>query len=358
LARYCYYGSRTNWGAYHGTKRDAVSIMYGGIDSDLLKIFLNLDHQMLHKVFSSYSREHGPSAASYARKTYTKWQSGSVKPSGKTLERLVSTLPPLLSFNTKCELLRRLRERNRQRENHNLTVDTTNWAQAIAPLVSRIVSKAYTAVVPEIVERRLEWLADGDMQAAKAILAEAEAQEGRNAVVLLKQEFQNIERIIPSLPRGGKVTHAIELPYGRIHLTIKRNKYMANENKSIVPKSKTESLFRPTAEDIFDTAFDNLDREQASNVSNKAAEEAIRIVAEKKRSEQKFDNAKKDIGRFIENANEMDRASGVRDYSMSGAFESASGTTNIQVSRQRSKTAIVIAVVVGLVLLLYFLSRH
>lgn len=357
MARYRYYQKRTNWSSYHGTKRDAVSMMSGGIDGDILNIFLNLDRQALYQVFRTYSQDYGSSAASYARKTYSKWQSGSVKPSGQTLERLVLTLPPLLSFDVKCELLRKLRERNRQRENHTLTVDTSNWAQSLAPLVSRIVSKAYSAELPEIVERRLEWLSSGDMQAAKAILKEAEAQEGRNAIALLEQEFQNIERILPSLPRGGKVNHVIQLPYGRINLTIKRHKYMEEENTSIVPKSKNNSLFRPTAEDIFETAFENLDREQARNVSEKAAEEAMRIVADKKRSEQKFDNAKKDINRFIENANMMDKASGVRDYSMSGSFESASGMTNIQVSRQRSKTAIVIAVVVGLVLLLYFLSK-
>lgn len=357
MSKYRYYENAGNWNAYHRTRRSLVSIMSGGIDADILEIFLNLESQTLRQVFEIYTRDYGKSAAHYARRTYTKWQSGSVKPSGQTLERLVSTLPPLLSFDVKCELLRKVRETTRQRETHHLTVDTTNWARKIAPLVSRIVSRAYTAELPESVERRLEWLASGDMQTAKAVLARAEVEEGKIAVALLKQEFQNIESILPSLPSGGKVMHTIELPYGSICLTIKRHKNMEEEDKSLVPKTTTESLFRPSAEDIFETAFENLDQEQARNVSSQAAEEAMRLVAEKKRAEQKFNSATRDIDRFIENANMMDQASGVRDYNMSGAFESASGVTNIQVSRQRSKTAIVIAVVIGLVLLLYFLSR-
>lgn len=357
MSRYRNNESYRNWNTYDGTHRSLVSMRTGGIDADILDIFLNLDAQSLRCVFEIYARNYGKSASSYARRTYSNWQEGIVRPSGQTLDRLVSTLPPLLSFDAKCELLRKLRERTRQRENHRLTVDTSNWMQEIAPLVARIIEKAYSAQLPEIVERRLDWLSSGDMQAAKALLAKVEAEEGKISVALLRQEFQNIEDILPTLPRWGKVTHTIELPYGSIHLTIKRRKKMGEEKQGIVPKTKTESLFRPTAEDIFETAFENLDREQARNVSNKAAEEAVKIVAEKKRSEQKFENAAKDINRFIDNASLMDQASGVRDYSMNGTFESASGVTNIQVSRQRSKTAIVIAVVVGLVLLLYFLSK-
>ncbi len=342
---------------YGMSKRLAVSIACGGIDDDILGIFLSLDWKTRDKVFIAYERAYGKSAADYAKRTYKKWKTGVVTPSGQTLERLVDTLPPLLSFGVKCELLSKLRERNRKKEVHRLKVDIGNWATAVIPIVSRLVGRAYSAELPEIVERRLHWLSSGDMQAAKSILAEAEAQEGRNAVALLKQEFQNIEGIILSLPRGGKVTHTIKLPYGDIELIIKRPRNMKEDNKGMVPKPKTESLFRPTAEEIFEQAFENLNHEQAQQVSAKAAEEAVKIVAEKKRSEQKFENARKDIDRFIEDARMMDQASGVRDYHMSGSFEGASGVTNVQVSRQRSKTAIVIAVVVGLILVLYFLSK-
>lgn len=128
---------------------------------------------------------------------------------------------------------------------------------------------------------------------------------------------------------------------------------MANDNKDLIRKN--ESLFRPTAEDILDNPFENLDRQQTEDISRQAAEEAVRIAVEKKRSEQKFENAQKDISTFVDNANRIDQASRGRDYSMSGSFESASGTTNVQISKQNSKMAIIIAVVVGLVLLIFFL---
>ena len=93
--------------------------------------------------------------------------------------------------------------------------------------------------------------------------------------------------------------------------------------------------------------FTNLDEDQARQVKAKAAQEAMRIVAEKKRGEIKYENAAKDIANFVANADLMDQRK--TDYQMSGQFESASGMTKIQVGRNWSQT-IVIAVVIGLVL--------
>ena len=131
---------------------------------------------------------------------------------------------------------------------------------------------------------------------------------------------------------------------------------MANDENKLVQKN--QSLFRPTAEDILDNAFENLSAEQAQEINAKAAKEAIRIYTDKKRSEHKFENAKKDMTNFIQNANELDHASRGRDYSMKGSFESASGTTNVEISRKTSQTAVTIAVVVGLILLVFFLFKH
>jgi hypothetical protein len=50
-------------------------------------------------------------------------------------------------------------------------------------------------------------------------------------------------------------------------------------------RQKDSSLFKPTAEDIFEDVFSDLDHEQAAQVKARAAEEAMRLVAEKKRGE-------------------------------------------------------------------------
>ena len=112
------------------------------------------------------------------------------------------------------------------------------------------------------------------------------------------------------------------------------------------------SLFKPTAEDIFDDVFTNLDQEQAAQVKAKAAEEAMRLVAEKKRGEIKYANASRDIANFVNNADLMDQRK--KDYQMSAEFEGASGVTKIQVGRNWSKT-LVVASVIGILLVLILL---
>lgn len=121
-----------------------------------------------------------------------------------------------------------------------------------------------------------------------------------------------------------------------------------DNNETDLVRQNNTGLFKPTADDIFDDVFSDLDQDQARQVKAKAAQEAMRIVAEKKRGEIKYENASKDLANFVMNADLMDQRK--KDYQMSGEFESASGLTKIQVGRNWSQT-IVIGVVIVLVLL-------
>ena len=125
-----------------------------------------------------------------------------------------------------------------------------------------------------------------------------------------------------------------------------------SENGTELVRQEESSLFKPTAEDIFDDVFTNLDQEQAAQVKAQAAEEAMRLVAEKKRGEIKYANASRDIANFVNNADLMDQRK--KDYQMSAEFEGASGVTKIQVGRNWSKT-LVVASVIGILLVLILL---
>ena len=121
-----------------------------------------------------------------------------------------------------------------------------------------------------------------------------------------------------------------------------------DDNETDLVRQNNTGLFKPTADDIFDDVFSDLDENQARQVKAKAAQEAMRLVAEKKRGEIKYENASKDLANFVMNADLMDQRK--KDYQMSGEFESASGLTKIQVGRNWSQT-IVGAVVIALVLI-------
>lgn len=101
----------TNWNEFHERRRAKVSAKYGGIDEDVQAAFFCLDSSTLVEFFKAYKSQYGPSAAAYARKTYSTWKSRDIEPSAETSERLLETLPPFLSFQTKCALLQKLRDR-------------------------------------------------------------------------------------------------------------------------------------------------------------------------------------------------------------------------------------------------------
>lgn len=344
------YSSRAYWGEYNGSQRAALTATFAGFDKDILEEFYRLTSSQLSSLFAIYERKYGRSAAAYARRTYAGWKFGSTRPSAKTVGRLLESLPEVLGFEAKCELVRKLRFRYRNPESHNLKVSTADWQGAVVPLVKRLILKAQSANLPAYVEQRLSWLSNNDSQAAQALLARSEVYEGALSVCLLKHEFAAIESALSVLTRS-KVKHTIRLPYGSIHLTIKRAKNMSDNNdEKHLTRRDESSLFKPRTEDFFDDVFSSLDEKQTNQVKVKAAEEAMRIVAEKKRAEIKTTNARHDIRDFIENADEMERRK--KDYEMRGRFESASGSTEIQVSRNWSQTLVVAGVIVAILVII------
>lgn len=191
-------------------------------DADMVKVVLNLEQKALEDLFTLYRREFGTEAARYARRTYNKWKSGEVRPNRQTFDRFLVHLPSVMSFDLKCEVLRKLRQEYCPKADYRLKVDTRGWREAVAPLVAEIVGKAYTAQLPRHVERKLRWLAADDMQAARSILVESQAQESRNTLFLLEREFDNMEQLLRAAGARGEVTHTVKLPLGTITLTIER----------------------------------------------------------------------------------------------------------------------------------------
>ncbi len=338
------------WEHRHRSQREMLSAMVGGFDQDVLEKFYTLTSDQLARLLNIYEDAYGDGAAEYARKVYNEWKEGIVRPSAQTINRLLDSLPEVLDFDGKCELLRNLRERHRRPEHHSIKVRADDWKSELIPLVKRIVEKAYTANLPEIVERRLTWLSSGDMQAARALLSHSQAMEGAVAVRLLEHEMQDLEAVLAHVKGATRITHTINLPYGNIDLTISGRRTMAkdDDNETDLVRQNNTGLFKPTADDIFDDVFTDLDENQARQVNAKAAQEAMRLVAEKRRGEIKYENASKDLANFVMNADLMDQRK--KDYQMSGEFESASGLTKIQVGRNWSQT-IVGAVVIALVLI-------
>lgn len=129
---------------------------------------------------------------------------------------------------------------------------------------------------------------------------------------------------------------------------------MEDEKQELVPKKQT--LFPLSAEDIVDNALQNLDETQARRVTEKAADEIVRLAVEKRKAEYRNSAAQEEMHNLINNANLLDQRVG--DYKIESTFETASGTTNVEIRKSRQSPVTIIAIVAGiavLILLVVFL---
>ena len=123
---------------------------------------------------------------------------------------------------------------------------------------------------------------------------------------------------------------------------------MSDEKEGLVPQK--QSLFGLSADDVLDNALQNLDEKQAADVSKKAAEEVVRIAVEKRRAEHRAEAARDEMRNLINNADLLDRRGG--DYQIESSFETATGTTQVRISKSRTRALFVAAAFVLAALLL------
>jgi hypothetical protein len=127
---------------------------------------------------------------------------------------------------------------------------------------------------------------------------------------------------------------------------------MDNDNEELAPKKQT--LFPLTADDIVDSALQNLDEKQAREVTRKAADEVVKIAVEKRKAEYRSDAAQGEMRNLIDNANLLDQRGG--DYKINSTFETATGTTNVEIQKSKSTMVMVVAAIVGVILVLLILA--
>jgi hypothetical protein len=132
---------------------------------------------------------------------------------------------------------------------------------------------------------------------------------------------------------------------------------MDDENDDLIPQK--QSLFPLSADDIVDNALQSLDEQQAKEVTKKAADEVVRIAVEKRKAEYRSDRAQDEMRNLIHNANLLDEKVG--DYKINSTFETATGTTSVEIKKSKPNPALIVAataivLLFVLVLLLVFLK--
>src|SRR5215213_6589607 len=149
--------------------------------------------------------------------------------------------------------------------------------------------------------------------------------------------------------RARKPRHAHgQTPLGDDHAEGEGRLAVADEKEELVPQK--QSLFGLSADDVLDNALQNLDERQAADVTKKAAEEVVRVAVEKRRAEHRADAARGEMRALIDNANLLDRRGG--DYQINSSFETATGTTEVQIRKSNTTTLVLVVAFVLAALLL------
>ncbi|HKQ54165.1 MAG TPA: hypothetical protein VJT74_17440 [Pyrinomonadaceae bacterium] len=126
---------------------------------------------------------------------------------------------------------------------------------------------------------------------------------------------------------------------------------MADEKEELVPQK--QSLFDVTPDDILDNALRNLDEKQARDVTKKAAGEVVRLAVEKRLAEHRTEAAQEEMRNLVRNADLLDQRGG--DYQINSTFETATGTTQVQITKSKSAGGLLIAAAIALVILVIIL---
>jgi len=126
---------------------------------------------------------------------------------------------------------------------------------------------------------------------------------------------------------------------------------MDDENDDLVQQKR--SLFPLTAEDIVDNALQSLDEQQAREVTKKAADEVVKIAVEKRKAEYRSDRAQDEMRNLINNANLLDEKVG--DYKINSTFETATGTTSVEIKKSKTNFTLIIVGVALIVLVILLL---
>lgn len=131
---------------------------------------------------------------------------------------------------------------------------------------------------------------------------------------------------------------------------------MDNDNEELAPKK--QSLFPITADDIVDNALQSLDEKQAREVTKKAADEVVKIAIKKREAEYRNNAAQDEMRNLIDNANLLDRRGG--DYKINSTFETATGTTNVEIQKSKSPflIPIIVAVIFIFLILIFLALKH
>lgn len=150
----------------------------GGTDEDVKKYFFSLSPKQLQPILDKYETRYGTVAREYAKETFSKWKEKRVFMSGMVAGRLFSLLPPQMSPQAKYQLTESLWKHVGPSSSKiyymGLDTDIEEVRSTVKAHLEEVVIH-YT--IPDSMEKRFEWLSEGDVRIKQELLNHLRQQE-------------------------------------------------------------------------------------------------------------------------------------------------------------------------------------
>lgn len=224
-----YYSKRRRYDIPHAVRqhmeaRRKLSSSFGGIDIDVEKRFLSLTPDKLRLLLEEYKKLYGEVACDYAKQTYKKWQSGKVKMSGQTAERLLNLVPHYISYGNQIELIEKLRSHYIASRKTYQQVETrvSTWREDVNDPIDQLMQKNAELKLPDHILKIASWLVSDDSIALR-VLAALEQEESLLTIKYLDGELGKIAHLVANTKNITSIEHLITLPQGDLNIIIKPN---------------------------------------------------------------------------------------------------------------------------------------
>lgn len=162
----------------HIRAAEDLSRELGGTDRDVKQYFFSLPKDELDTILNEYQAKYGAQAADYARATMAKWKSGAVTMSGMVAERLYNLLPPRMPLQDKLKLTESLWRHVGPASSKTIYVSPDADIHSVEKVVREYFTKqAVSYEIPKGMEKRFNWLAQGDVSVKQQLLNHFRALE-------------------------------------------------------------------------------------------------------------------------------------------------------------------------------------
>ncbi len=155
----------------HIREAEELSKELGGTDKDVKVYFFSLPPHKLQTILDAYEAQYGSEPRSYAEATLPKWRSGQVKMSGLVASRLFNLLPPRMPLSEKYKLTENLWQHVGPSSRKTLRVGLDAGVDdALVAVREHIEQVVINYKIPEPLQRRFDWLSEGDVHVKQDLL--------------------------------------------------------------------------------------------------------------------------------------------------------------------------------------------